>query len=454
MNHDQLTRGLCDACGKTIRKGATRLGCATSLCSNQCHSGEKCSGINRYRAQPWHCHLHSTATASGPAQPVTCRSGPEMNSQSASQTTQTQDVSPHPSVHIQTQTQDICPPTSVTQPQDPTRDKRKCSLCHRPIRSDTLPALCSTCNRPFHKKCTALQRVDADAVAEGLTQWSCPTCSQQQPKDFIKSIGGTLIETSAQNNTKTLRDSLRILQWNADGLTPKVSELELHLKRGNYDICAIQETKLRKGRATPRVPGYTSIRLDRPNNNGGGGLLTYVRDSLVFERVGESFSSGTETSTIRVRTSRKKWVVISNVYCPPSRSHTSQTELRLDHIPTSDNILVLGDFNAHSDVWDGFQPQDSRGDVLFGWACERDLAIMNDGSHTRSNRSSPLPTLLPNPPPPFQPLNHPPPRTLQQVPPQRAKAPLTYLSADAPGRTNTHGRQPRPLEVQTTSLSQ
>ena len=86
-----------------------------------------------------------------------------------------------------------------------------------------------------------------------------------------------------------------MLQWNADGLAPKVSELELHLKRGNYDVCAIQETKLRKGRATPRVPGYTSIRLDRPNNTGGRGLLTYIRDSLVFECVGESVASSTET---------------------------------------------------------------------------------------------------------------------------------------------------------------
>ena len=189
-----------------------------------------------------------------------------------------------------------------------------------------------------------------------------------------------------------------MLQWNADGLAPKVSELELHLKRGNYDVCAIQETKLRKGRATPRVPGYTSIRLDRPNNTGGRGLLTYIRDSLVFECVRESVASSTKTSTIRVRTSKRKWVVISNVYCPPSRSHTSQTELRLDNLSTSDNILVLGDFNAHSDVWDGFQPQDSRGDVLFGWACERDLAIMNDGSHTKSYRSSPTPEPSSQPP--------------------------------------------------------
>ena len=163
-NHDPLPRGLCDACGKIIRKGATRLGCATPLCSNQCHSGEKCSGVNRYRAQPWHCHLHSTATPSGPAQPVTRRTGPTTNSQAASPITQTQDVSPHPSVTTQTQTQDISPPTSVTQPQDPTRDKQKCALCHRPIRRDTLPALCSTCNCPFHKKCTALQRADADTV--------------------------------------------------------------------------------------------------------------------------------------------------------------------------------------------------------------------------------------------------------------------------------------------------
>ncbi len=40
------------------------------------------------------------------------------------------------------------------------------------------------------------------------------------------------------------QSALRILQWNADGLSPKVQELRQRLQVGKIDICLIQETKL------------------------------------------------------------------------------------------------------------------------------------------------------------------------------------------------------------------
>ena len=265
--------------------------------------------------------------------------------------------------------------------------KRKCGKCKGPIRCDHIPISCDKCMRPFHKKCTGLHRIDADAAALNKILWRCADCEQCKSDNFSIIVGGTLIETSATDN-KHMKKSLKILQWNADGLATKISELELHLKKGKYDVCVVQETKLRKERRTPRIPGYASIRLDRRSNNGGGGLISYIHESLVFERMGGSSVGGTELSTFRIKMGKRKWIVIGNVYCPPSRAHIAPIELKFDNFPTTQNTIIMGDFNAHCEAWDEYQPQDIRGDALLDWVSENDFNIMNNGSFTRSNRST------------------------------------------------------------------
>ena len=216
-------------------------------------------------------------------------------------------------------------------------------------------------------------------------------------------MGGSTIETSARDAKKRTKTSLRILQWNADGIRTKANELQLRLKESDCDVCVIQESKLRQGIPTPKIEGYTSVRTDRPRMDGGGGLLTYIRDSLVFERTEESCLDGTETSSIRVRIGKRKWATITNVYCPPTRSHShSVSALRMDRLPTSSESIVCGDFNAHNKLWDPLQPCDVRGNDIVDWILENDLTILNDGSHTRLNTrlstETPPPTTQSNTP--------------------------------------------------------
>ena len=134
------------------------------------------------------------------------------------------------------------------------------------------------------------------------------------------------------------------------------------------------------------MEGYTSIRTDRPRHDGGGGLLTYIRDNLVFERVGQSSLNGTEISSVRVRMGKRKWATITNLYCPPTRSHSGMvSSLSMDKVPTSSDSIVCGDFNAHNRIWDSHQPQDTRGDEVVDWTLDNDFKILNDGSYTRIN---------------------------------------------------------------------
>ncbi len=66
------------------------------------------------------------------------------------------------------------------------------------------------------------------------------------------------------------RQTLRILQWNANGLATKQHELRLRLKGQSIEICLIQETKLLPKNTTPSFPGFCTIRADRPTNQIGG----------------------------------------------------------------------------------------------------------------------------------------------------------------------------------------
>ena len=76
---------------------------------------------------------------------------------------------------------------------------------------------------------------------------------------------------------------LRVFQWNADGINPKLPEMTSFLSRERIDIALIQESKLLKDKRTPRVEGYTAVRADRPDAQfPGGGLITYIKHDIAF----------------------------------------------------------------------------------------------------------------------------------------------------------------------------
>ena len=160
------------------------------------------------------------------------------------------------------------------------------------------------------------------------------------------------------------------------------------LKKEKIDIATIQETKLRSGTATPRIQGYKSIRADRPGGVIGGGLLIYIRDSVVFQRELTLSTKGTEVMTIRVRLTKRQWIEVINVYIPPPNSTGQTIDFSVDHVPHSDRCIITGDFNAHSPLWDSRQPPDQRGAMLEVCTMSEELSVLNDGSHTRINKQT------------------------------------------------------------------
>ena len=97
--------------------------------------------------------------------------------------------------------------------------------------------------------------------------------------------------------------------------------------------------------------------------------------------------NGTETSSFAIQISKNKWVKLVNIYCPPPSSSATIADLNMevDIIPTAPNVIICGDFNAHSILWDTQIQTDARGEEIEDWIIDNNLTVLNEGEHTRIN---------------------------------------------------------------------
>ena len=274
--------------------------------------------------------------------------------------------------------------------------KCKCSKCHGPIRINTKPIKCLNegCENRYHQNCTDLNKDNVIKYYNGEINWICVPCTKkQQSTDHLTQHQTNDLPEATKNNLEATdeRKSLRVLQWNAEGINPKMYELRERAKSDDLDVIMVQESQLNAKQETPAIPNYTPFRVDRKGKSKGG-LISFVKNSLIYERVVDRCKDATETSTFSIKLNRNKWVKLTNVYCPPSTSLAfANQNLRLatEIIPSDSNSIIAGDFNAHSFVWDHTNTaQDERGETVLDWMIDDGLTILNDGTPTRVNKST------------------------------------------------------------------
>ena len=244
---------------------------------------------------------------------------------------------------------------------------------------------CDMCESLFHQCCTNLSKDAIKAIKAGTAApWICHSCNNPVNPNFAETVDPT--REISETQLGSTRDSLNIMQWNVDGLGTKTVELTDRLNSENIDICAIQETKLKDSDQSPTIKGYRPAgRSDRKGMKFGG-VTFYVKDSLNFEQGQKSANAGTESSTIRVKLSRAKWIDITSVYTPPSHT-THRVSFAPQHIPATPNSIILGDMNGHDPIWDSLQPPDPRGEEISKWIFDNNLAVLNHpDKSTRINK--------------------------------------------------------------------
>ena len=192
-----------------------------------------------------------------------------------------------------------------------------------------------------------------------------------------------------------LSHNLRILQWNAGGLSSlHRAELITFLSGNQYDLIFLQEIHLSATKKF-QIPGYLTLRTDRTfgrqgpvssgTHNTGGGVLTLIHSDLAFSPVSFSFLFSqdpySDYTCVKVLLSNHSPLQFLNLYSPPIRSIPSDCRTRTfypDMLPNSPDTFILGDFNAHHPTWDRLIPPNPLGNDLFRWIAFSGLEILND----------------------------------------------------------------------------
>ena len=124
----------------------------------------------------------------------------------------------------------------------------------------------------MHAKCSGLlnaaqYRIYKDSASK--TQQSTPPPPSPTPAPSVEQISDY--------------STFNPLQFNANGIGIKLTELGVVLERNKVKVAVIQESKLSSKSKNPCIRNYTTVRKDRPHGHGRG-LLVFIHESIPFSK--------------------------------------------------------------------------------------------------------------------------------------------------------------------------
>ena len=163
-----------------------------------------------------------------------------------------------------------------------------------------------------------------------------------------------LLQCSEMNHGPDSRPAptncLRLVQWNANGISGKITELLTFIHSNNVNIAAIKETKLNNKTKPLKTPEWAAVRHDRLNNKGGG-LLMLIKETTPFvdntAALPQSAYPHLEQQGISIAMPNRQQRHIHNVYIPPRINCSTGHNASIAHL-LSNNVMphIVGDINA------------------------------------------------------------------------------------------------------------
>ena len=145
-----------------------------------------------------------------------------------------------------------------------------CPGCARIVTGRRVSYLGNRCSGWVHSKCSGLQNA---AEYRRIKDWVCSSCCS--PPTLPKPLP-TSIPTQAVDG-----NSFTIMQFNANGIGNKLTELGEFLKRHNVKVALIHESKRSPNSKTPIIHNFTTVRKDR-HQGLRGCLLTLIHKSINY----------------------------------------------------------------------------------------------------------------------------------------------------------------------------
>ena len=175
------------------------------------------------------------------------------------------------------------------------------------------------------------------------------------------------------------------MQWNANRISGKITQLLTFIHSNNINIAAIQETKLTNKTEPLKTPGRSAVRLDHHKNKGGG-LQMLIKDTVPFVNntaaLPQSADPHLEQRGISVKMPNCQQLHIHNIYIPPRCSCSTGHNASIAHLLSNNKMsLTVGDINAHHSRWD--TNTNKRGKQLADKIDAADYTILNKNEATR-----------------------------------------------------------------------
>ena len=156
------------------------------------------------------------------------------------------------------------------------------------------------------------------------------------------------------------------------------------MENNKVKVAVIQESKLIPKSKNPCIQNYTTVRKDHPHGQGGG-LLIFIHRSVTFSKQPSSAESlydpHLEELAIEAEIGNTK-LIISNIYILPASSCSNGYQSSIEHLLTTKDSLILGDFNAHHPSWYSGST-DTRGRKMADSINGSDHGILNWDTPTR-----------------------------------------------------------------------
>jgi len=161
------------------------------------------------------------------------------------------------------------------------------------------------------------------------------------------------------------------------GLQANREKLSLLLSQYDPTAVCIQETLLHSNK-TAYFENYSYYGISAVENNGSlnGGVAILVKNTTPHQQL--HISTGLQA--IALRATCHKTITICYIYLSPSTAYTiTEPETLIGQLPPP--VLLLGDFNAHSQQW-GSNKRSTRGKMVEDFLLKSNLSLLNSGSPT------------------------------------------------------------------------
>eukprot|EP01060_Flectonema_neradi_P037598 TRINITY_DN760_c0_g3_i1.p1 TRINITY_DN760_c0_g3~~TRINITY_DN760_c0_g3_i1.p1 ORF type:complete len:1216 (+),score=83.34 TRINITY_DN760_c0_g3_i1:1502-5149(+) len=201
-------------------------------------------------------------------------------------------------------------------------------------------------------------------------------------------------------------DNFKVISVNIRSINTSLGHLEILCHDYDPDALLIQESYLTPEKETPQLEGYTVYRKDRTvakqNNKkvSGGGLLTYIKKCHSFKIVNVVQCYGDPFEVSAVELDLDERLVLYNIYRPPITTKNDDRNRLLDlgcfdlKNYSNCNVIICGDINAHSPLWDSNINECEYGEQISEWINENNLVCWNEPNIPTRLQSNSSPDII------------------------------------------------------------